>query len=225
MGNKTDRKTLKSYFQTGKSPTEEHFSKLIDSFHNIIEDGQIYPVIVYPRDRSSNIAEIYTENPSSETNKPTCWSLSIDSAKSLALSNEQGEKVLSITQEKLVSFFNKETAKEPNADLTISIPSDGQWHDLPIETDEYSSYRIIVCYEYTKKTNGKVIEVTASQRKGCRPKLSSSMNFGGCWLGKILFRWNKREDRLFLQVRCRMPKVELSRLDCTINKEWSFSKT
>ena len=34
-----DRQTLKSYFKKGRIPTEEQFAALIDSLHNIREDG------------------------------------------------------------------------------------------------------------------------------------------------------------------------------------------
>lgn len=35
-----DRKTLKSYFQRGDSPTEDQFAELIDSVTNIHETGR-----------------------------------------------------------------------------------------------------------------------------------------------------------------------------------------
>lgn len=225
MGNRTDRKTLKGYFQTGKIPTEEHFAELIDSCHNILDDGQVHPVIIYPRESAGVLAKIYREKPGGGESDAVCWSLSIDSDKNLILANEQEEKVLSITQEKHISFFDKTPAKGANAELAISVPSDGQWHNLPIETDGCSACRIVVCYEYAKTKKQKVTEVIVSQCYGRRLKISGSKKFCGCHFGKILFRWNKTEGKRHLEARCRLPKIELSRFECKITKLWDFSKT
>lgn len=43
---KRDRNTLKSYFKCGNMPQEEHFSDLIDSVLNLVDDQQ--PVVPTP---------------------------------------------------------------------------------------------------------------------------------------------------------------------------------
>ena len=60
-----DRKTLKSYFQRGDSPTEDQFAELIDSVTNIHEDGKVTAtasdgVRLFPAGKSGVAGTVFT---------------------------------------------------------------------------------------------------------------------------------------------------------------------
>ncbi len=174
MPNRTDRKTLKEYFQTGKVPTGEHFSCLIDSFHNFVDDGVALTdadrVILYPKEPDDH------------------------------------------SESQVVNYTRQ----------TVSVIPDGNWHNLPVETGGCCAYRIITGYTYLESGVSKLMEVRASQCNGSRRKLSGKSRLCGLWLGKIMFRWHTGKGALHLQVRCRYPITELSKIECQVEELWRY---
>jgi len=176
MENRTNRITLKTYFQTGKVPTEAQFAELIDSVPNIVDDGLI--------ELEQKVEKLLEQEESVET---------------------------------------KQSAFE-----YLDTPADGEWHNLPVEAaikDNRTGcrkYQIIVCYKYKKSGKYKAMEVFASHNNGLDLKILSSSKCCGCWIGKILLRWNI-EDELFLQLRCRFPKIELLQIRYRITECWNYT--
>ena len=83
-------------------PTEEQFSDLIDSVLNFAEDGikredggwSFYPASDKPLRLSLR------ESPTSNA----VWTLELTSEKNLTITNEQGETVMELAQDKSVTF-------------------------------------------------------------------------------------------------------------------------
>lgn len=246
MSKKTDRKTLKGYFQTGKIPTEAQFAEFIDSVPNIVDDGLAstdkYNVAIYPQNTSGGLIKIYEEGPKNGTDIP-CWSLSLDKEKNLLLANKQGEKVLLIHQNRVISFYGNLSFEADKADRTsgtinieqnvsecLTIPPDGEWHTVLSETaiPEYpakcQTYRIFICYKYAKKDKYKTMEVVASHCNANNLKLRFRSKFCGFWFSKMLLRWKKEEDSLLLQMRCKFPKITLSQIQYRITELWSYTE-
>lgn len=144
-----NRETLKSYFQKGRVPTEEQFAALIDSLHNINDDGCLTAteddgLILYPAGNGRVLASLFSRQPVLPDAKPL-WRISLADDGSLVISNGQGVKFLVIGKDGSVAMperkdngsgEDREEPKEesvPDSDGIVKVKADGYWHDLPVE--------------------------------------------------------------------------------------------
>ena len=142
-----DRQTLKSYFKKGRIPTEEQFAALIDSLHNIREDGCLKVtgsdgLILLPFQGGKTVATVYTEKPESPDAAPL-WRIATGEGGTLEILNGKGDAVLVLGQEGIVTvpgemkagryLSDKEEETSPEDDGVFRINADGHWHDLPVE--------------------------------------------------------------------------------------------
>lgn len=225
MGNRRSREILKSYFRLGSSPTESHFADLIDSVPNLVEEGQIRTqrdgLLLYPRAEDGRMASAYRDSDElQDPRRVPCWSLMLGNEKEFLLMNEKGETVLSLSQDKKVCVYDAREEERPakrQDEGYHEMPADGHWHDLPIELESAASasgcrmYHIIASYK-TSRNKYRMADATAGYCKGGKLKISSPQKRWGCWRGPIRFRWDKREEGVFLQMRGKKKKKGESRV-------------
>lgn len=249
MGNKKNREILKSYFQLGSVPTESQFADLIDSVPNLAEDGLVRTekdgLLLYAGTEGGRVASAYKyPEELQEKGGIPCWSLVVGDNKEFLLMNEKGETVCSLSQDKKVCVYDELEVKEQitarsykgdkNAAVDdeecLELPADGYWHDLPIEfamtrnAPKCRIFHIVASYK-TDRNKYCMTEVTASYCKGGRLKIASRQKKWGCWMSPIRFRWDKREDGLFLQIRGKEKRHGAKKLHYQIRELWSYFDT
>lgn len=218
-----NRDTLKSYFQKGRVPTEEQFAALIDSLHNIREDGSLNitdkdGLILYPTGKERILATLFDKKPVSTDDKPL-WRISLADDGSLVIGSEQGVTVLDIGADGDITMpeerknngnnieENKEKETKPENGYTIQVKADGYWHDLPVEAAAERPckgcrvYRVAACIYDPKSGKYSLCEAEASHANGLCRKISSGKKHWWGWSGRIKVRWQFKGGKLYLQTR------------------------
>lgn len=249
MGNRRNRDILKSYFRLGNTPTESQFADLIDSVPNFAEDGQVRTekdgLLLYSGTEGGRVASAYKyPEELQEERRIPCWSFVIGDKKEFILMNGQGEAVLSLSQDKKMYVYSdleveKQVAAESysgdrktmvDSESYLEIPADGYWHDLPIEfatakdTSKCRLFHILVSYK-VDRNKYRMADVTAGYCKGGPLKISSPQKRWGCWMSPIRFRWNKREDGVFLQIKGKEKKHGAKKVHYQIRELWNYFDT
>lgn len=237
-----DRETLKSYFKKGMIPTEEQFAALIDSMHNIREDGEMRVtenngLILYPFDKGKLVATVYAEKPASPDAVPL-WCISIGEDGALEIRNAEGENILMFGQDGSVTvsgdlsagryLFNGGVETSPNRGGTFKVKADGHWHDLPVEhaddgrsRDGFRMYRICACWHHPRSGKYSVCEAVASHSGGSRRKIRSARKHWWGWNGKIKLRWQLHDGHLYLQMRSRRTRRGAEFISCRVETMWN----
>lgn len=172
-----DRETLKSYFRKGNVPTEEQFAALIDSVHNIREDGQT--------------AVPEKDSPASPDPPET-------------------------------------TRESPETGDAMEIRADGYWHDLPVEAAADMGaagcrvYRLSACYLNRLSKSYSECGATASHSEGRKCRVCSPRKHWWGWSGHIKIRWQRRDGKLYLQMKCRNVQKGSENIFCRIETLWNL---
>lgn len=249
MGSRRNREILKSYFQLGSTPTESQFAELIDSVPNLAEDGLVRTgkdgLLLYSDTEGGRMASVYTyAEELQEKRRIPCWSFVLGDDKEFLLMNEKGETMLSLSQDKKVHICDDlEVEKQVTAQCYegdrkrpvvdedyLEVSADGYWHDLPIEFSTAGNapkcriFHIFASYK-TDRNIYRMTEAKAGYCKGGRLKIASRQKKWGCWMGPIRFRWDKRADGLFLQIRGKKKKRGAKKIHYQIRELWSYSDT
>lgn len=242
MENRKNREVLKLYFRSGSFPTEAQFADLIDSVPNLAEDGQTRSknggLLLYPITTDGLVASAYKDPDiiRKEGGIP-CWSFFIGNEKEFFLKNEKGETVLSLTQDKKLHIYDEEVERQTTEDINgrplqtncdyLDIVADSAWHDLPIQKTSPKGisvsrvYRIIASYR-TGREKYRMTDVTASYCKGAFSKIVSRQKRWIFWKSPIRFRWKKRGDVFFLQIRGKKKKRGEEMIHCQIKELWNY---
>ena len=124
---KIDRKTLKSYFQSGKIPTEEQFADLIDSTPNLVDDKQ-------PDNNDAAMSGIEVNAIRRITlreaiDSPVAWTLNLTPGRNLSLANEKGEVLVEFMQDNSIRLHGLviRTEEQPESSPESheeTVPSD-----------------------------------------------------------------------------------------------------
>ena len=222
-----DRKTLKSYFEKGDVPTEEQFSDLIDSVPNFAEDGikredggwSFYPVSDKPLRFSLRESQA----------GDAVWTLELTQGKNLTITNEQGETVMELAQDRSGTFHGTvreegdtpSTAPEPSGGGYITLPADRQWHDLPVDLSrEGFGCRVFNIYAAFRDPDlglNKLTLATAVWQDFAVNKVKSPQKHWWVWSGGVKIRWQVSDKKLHLQVRSRRAS-EKGKIHCRIEE-------
>lgn len=239
-----DRETLKSYFQKGMVPTEEQFAALIDSLHNINDDGYLTSseddgLILSPAGKGRGLASLYNRHPSSPDARPL-WRISLKDDDSLVISNSRGEDVMSIgpdgsmTMTKGKDLGSEEDMEEKKAENAqdsvgiVKVRADGYWHDLPVETaakresEGCRIYRISACWHHPGSAKYGFCEAIASHSDGKRRRVTSRRKHWWGWSGKIKIRWQVHDRNLYLQIRSRRGRYGDEYISCRTETLWDM---
>lgn len=242
-----DRKTLKEYFQSGKVPTEGQFAELIDSTHNIIEDGPVRfgdkGWMICPIKGKEPGIGFYSKENCNET-EPPIWLLTATPDGNLLLKNKQEETMLSVSQDMTFTLFNQLTVKGnvtansfkdasgiwPGQTLSMEIPADRKWYNLPIEAAAGECrpgcrvYRIWACYQNIFSEDYQMTEALVQHCNYGNKTIKSSRKHWWGWSGKIRMRWRVREGKLYLQI-CSKHTDLRNGIHCQIARVWSYTET
>lgn len=238
-----DRQTLKSYFKKGRIPTEEQFAALIDSLHNIREDGCLKVtgsdgLILFPFQGGKTVATVYAEKPESPDAAPL-WRIVTGEGGTLEILNGKGDAVLILGQDGSVTvpgemkagryLSDKEEETSPEDDGVFRINADGHWHDLPVEyadngrgSDGCRVYRICACWHHPCSGKYAVCEAVASHSDGSRRRIKSARKHWWGWSGKIKLRWQLHDGHLYLQMRSRRTRRGAEFISCRIETVWNI---
>lgn len=244
--NRKDRKTLKTYFQSGKVPTEEQFAELIDSVANVLEDGQVRTKengwMIYPLKGGTPGLGFYMEKPVDDA-VPPVWLLSVNAEKELLLKNEKGETVLSVSQDKIFTISDRLKVKDDimadafkgSTGITsenteyLQIPADGKWHDLPVEATVSEirpgcrAYRILACYRESWSERYRMTEAIAQHSDYWDKKISSRQKHWWGWSGGISLRWKSRDKKLYLQMHSKSNNFKTG-IYYQITEVWNYTE-
>lgn len=216
-----NREILKSYFQKGLVPTEEQFAALIDSMHNIKEDGNVNAtdkngLILYPTGKGRILASLFDKKPDASDDRPL-WRISLADDGSLVIGSEQGVTVLDIgtdggmtmpdERKKDGDDDKEEKGVLPDSKHMILVKADSCWHDLPVEAaaerprEGCRVYRISACLHDPHAGKYALCEADASHANGLCRKVSSKKKHWWGWAGRIKIRWQFKDQKLYLQMR------------------------
>lgn len=198
-----DRKTLKGYFLKGKVPTEGEFAQLIDSVPNIAEDGHIVCTeegwALHPHKQRKMRVTLHEA-----AGEPAVWILALTPDKGLAITNEAGEMLLELKQDKQIALYaSVEQGGRPGPEYR-EMKADKHWQDLVNITDlEEGSHVYSVIALYRDKDLGvcKLTRATAICLNSIEQWVESPRKHWWGWSGRIRFRWQEKDGKIWLQVR------------------------
>ncbi len=237
------REQLKAYFKTGEVPTEEQFAQLIDSMHNLADDGQATATSaaglrLFPTDASGTLATVFAHAPEADGATPL-WRLALGADGSLNVCGGNGEPVMTIDKNRNISFSGtlkaarylsaKEGEKELPETIELEIQADGMWHDLPVESAIGASpvgcrvYRLSACYNNLRNRSYSACEVLASHSDGRKRKIRSSCKHVWGWSGHIKVRWQHPDSgMLYLQMRSKRTSRGSKFIRCRLETVWEI---
>ena len=126
---KIDRKTLKSYFQSGKIPTEEQFADLIDSITNLVDDEQLGNTDVNLSGLEINAIHRITLRETFDS--PVAWTFNLTPGQNLSLANAKGEVLVEFMQDNSIVLHGLVIRPEEQPEAT----PESQEGTVPIEAD------------------------------------------------------------------------------------------
>lgn len=208
-------------------PTEKQFADLIDSVPNFTEDGikredgywSFYPASDKPLRFSLR------ESPTSDA----VWTLELTPEKSLTITNEKGDTVMELTQDKTVTFHGAvrqegdtpSPAPEPSGGEYITLPADRQWHDLPVNLSREGFgcrvFNIYVAFRNPDLGLNKLTLATAIWQDFAMNRIKSPQKHWWGWSGGVKIRWQVSDGALHLQVRSRRAS-EKGKIHCRIEE-------
>ena len=138
-----NRNTLKTYFKKGQLPSEKHFTDLIDSMSNKVDDGlsKSYEngLMLSPIGSSPKLISFYR----SIQDKNPAWSIGTDiSNGSLHINNHANQAVISMQQDGRVGINKANPEHELDVNgmigqegrigtfISDKAPADGKWHKI-----------------------------------------------------------------------------------------------
>ncbi len=238
-----NRAQLKAYFKTGQAPTEEQFAQLIDSMHNLADDGQATATTtaglrLFPTDASGTLATVFAQAPETDGATPL-WRLALGRDGSLNMCGGEGEPVMTIDKNRNITLSGalkaakylsgKESGKGLPETIELEIQADGMWHDLPVESAAgvrptgCRVYRLLACYKNLRSRSYSVCEVLASHSDGRKRKIRSSYKHAWGWAGHIKVRWQHPDSsRLYLQMRSKRTSSGSKFIRCRIETVWEI---
>lgn len=216
-----NREELKKYFKKGCVPTEEQFAGLIDSMANIAEDGQVEQTATgwafYPAQAGKVDIRLFMDKP--EDGARAAWTISVTKDKRLVISNEDGETVVGISQDKTVTLPGGGGAEPTPAveDGYFTIPADRKWHDAPVSPAQGDAdCRVFRIHASCTDNVGlcRLTRATAVWMNNVEQWIESPQKHWWGWSGSIRLRWNgssslqiRTKRRLGGEVRCRIVEV------------------
>lgn len=223
-----DRESLKSLFGKGTMPNADHFSSLIESTINKVDDRISKDIknglVLYSEKDSSNKTQykLLSFKRSIQDVIPT-WSFHMPNDKPDGIAFVE---TISSNEEKPRLFFQKEgnigiNTLAPQTTLDVkgilgadtrvgtyalnTVPADGKWHDIISDVDGCSAFEVVA--QVGKKHSGKYALVHAhalSTFGRSRNKIRKTQAcYNWWWWNKIAIRWTGSTYNYKLQIRTR----------------------
>ena len=206
-----NRITLKNFFRTGSVPTEVHFSNLIDSTINKIDDGFSKSaedgLKLTPNGESGKLISFYEGVKGTSTE--ASWSLIINPgevARGLSVGEKAGNSRLFFKEGGNVGVGTVMPSHKLEVEGTVAaqarvgtynntseVPADGEWHIILDDLEACHAFEIVAKAEGVKK-RGKyaishAIAVSTHGNMGSSIRITQAY-YGWVW-HRIKFRWRK----------------------------------
>jgi hypothetical protein len=213
---KRNRITLKNFFVRGKMPTEEHFSDLIDSMLNIVDEGfEKTPkngLSLAPLDEDGHVISIFQKIEDEESK----WSVTLEkSTGNLIIRQFDGNPLMVFSQDGKIGIGRELPQYQLQTTNTIGlhgragtyasgeVPADSQWQNV-LETDK-GCFAFEIIAGCGKQQFGKyaLLVATAIHCFGDHPRISKTQSHYGSRFNKIIIRWRKINGKSVLQMKTR----------------------
>ncbi|OHX64971.1 hypothetical protein [Flammeovirga pacifica] len=228
-----DRNTLKEFFKKGALPSASHFSDLIESSVNKIDDGlnknMENGLSVTPVGRSEKLISFFKNI----EEKSPLWSFDIDKAtESIHLKDKNKNSLISFTHQKV--GIQKE---DPQYTLDVNgwigaegvigtykqgkIPGDGKWHNILENLSGCHMYEIVA--GIGKKQTGKysmIIANAVSTYGKSKSAIDYTRAYYGVRCNQIQLRWKGDVFNYALQMRTRCDYEDDILIKYYITKKW-----
>lgn len=205
-----NRSTLKGFFQKGKVPTEAHFTNLIDSTLNKLDDGIAKTVehglkLAPGGGRSKKVISFFNVI----KDKNPLWSLSVNPtevAQGLSFQDIHNQDRIFIKDQNGVGIGTT----DPNYDLevagtmaskarvgtfkpTIGVPADAEWHTVLDQLDGCHAFEIVAKVEGVKKRGKYAMAhcIAICANGGRQNKIRTTQACYGWFWHRIMFRWRR----------------------------------
>jgi hypothetical protein len=228
-----NRLTLKKFFARGKMPTEEHFTDLVDSMVNIVDEGfdksSERGLSLAPLDEQGHVASIFRKIEDEEQK----WSVILEKdSENLSFNKFDGETIFTLDQNGNVGFGTANPKHQIHTTKTVGfygragtyasgeVPANGEWHTI---TDELNGcYAFEVIAGCGKPFGGKyaLLVATAMQCFGAHPKVYVKQSWYGIKCNKIRLRWRKVNDNSILQMSTRCNYGPDIKINYNISSLW-----
>lgn len=216
-----NRQALKNFFRKGSSPNEMHFSHLIDSMVNIVEDGigreADAGFRLTPQGYSSKLMSFF-EN---ARNTTPSWSFSLNDEGVNGLRINEAEEGPRLTfkeggnigigthnpmhrlEVKGAAAFDTRVGSFARG----AVPGDGQWHDIISGLDALQAFEVVAGIK-GRKGSGKyalshVLAISTYGGRGSRSRIRKTGAAYGSFWNRLRFRWHGDIHDFSLQVKTR----------------------
>lgn len=214
---KRNRETLKNFFKKGSLPKEEHFSDLIDSSLNIIDEGFAKSMKkgleVRSVGDSENLISFFNKT---EEDTPN-WTIALNKqTDNLEILNKDNERALSISSDGKIGVGTKtpEYTFDINGVLAAKAnigtfkagkaPADGKWH--PILSDLKGCQALEIMAGVGKKGSGNyaLAHTIALNTFFSKKRIKTQQAYYSRRCNRIQFRWTGDKSAYNLEMRTRM---------------------
>ena len=234
---KRNRITLKKFFVRGKMPTEEHFSDLIDSMLNIVDEGfdksSDKGLSLAPLDEDGHVASISRKIEDKEAK----WSVTLEKSKeNLAFRQFEGKKVFVLSQDEKVGIGTDSPEHQLHTTKTAGlygragtfasgeVPADSKWHNITETLTGCYAFEVIAGCGKVQHGKYALLVATAIQCFGAHPRIRRAQSWYGSWFNKIRIRWRKDNDGMVLQIRTRYDYGPENFISYNISSLWDNNR-
>lgn len=216
-----NRQTLKNYFKMGGVPSEKHFTDLIDSTLNVIDDGiAVTPehgFKISPMGYSSKLISFFKKTTQNQPEFSVEFNGSDQNAISIKNTNDQ--TLFNVGQNGFIGV----NTDDPKLNLQVSgsfgaeiqhgvyalgeVEGDGNWQTMIDDLSGLNGFEI-VAYIRGKKGSGRyalshAIALSTFGGRFSRSKIKVTSSYYGSYFNKLAFRWVGDLDNYRLEVRTR----------------------
>lgn len=238
-----NRNILKDYFRSGKKPTEQQFSDLIDSVPNLKEDASTLRkdengLRLYPAEGEKSVIQFFSGPEEGEdlNNKSPLWKITLNEDRSLCVSDTAGRDIIQIKQDSSVQINGNLdvhgciSAASHNGLYGLDhpgrymyAPADGKWHTIRLEPSGYMQgcriYHIVAgCGGEGKYA---LLEATAMICYTESPRIRRLGSWTGFRFSQIKLRWDYENDSAALQIKAKKRKGENAMIHYRVTELWN----
>lgn len=207
-----NRSSLKGFFQKGRVPTEEHFSNLIDSTINKIDDGFTktieHGLKISPVGDSRKLISFYDDI----KNKDPLWDISLnpnETAKGLSISEDKGGNRLFLQRGGNVGVgtFMPKHQLDVNGSVAMKrrigtyqaqseVAADSEWHIILNNLSGCHVFEIVAKVAGVKKRGKYAMAhaIAVSAHDSRSNKINVTQSCYGLFWHRLRFRWRPSGD-------------------------------